>query len=329
MKHAAQLFMVFSLVAGLSNLNSANADEPNSKFTFKKTTAGVLISEGDSPILFYQKQTKSKDGKWARANYVHPLYDLDGRVITEDFPADHGHHRGVFWAWHQVLIDGKQIGDAWECKKFQWDVRDVKLKREDNSVELAAEVYWLSPDWPGEGQTSTPFVKEQTSIRVHRASGDHRFIDFTIRIEALVPNLKLGGSNNVKGYGGFSPRIRLNKTMKFVGEKGEIEPIRTAIDAGPWVDVSGDFREPNATAIQTDDDSRLRVSGMTMLSHRSIPGFPRPWILRRASSMQNPVFPGRVPVEVPVGKPLVLKYRLVLHRGPAETAKITAWQNAF
>ena len=54
------------------------------------------------------KDPKAKDGKLARANYVHPLLDLDGEPLTEDFPADHPHHRGVFWAWHQVRIGGRQ-----------------------------------------------------------------------------------------------------------------------------------------------------------------------------------------------------------------------------
>jgi AcrR family transcriptional regulator len=37
--------------------------------------------------------------KFRRSCYIHPLYGLDGEVMTEDFPVDHRHHRGVFWAW--------------------------------------------------------------------------------------------------------------------------------------------------------------------------------------------------------------------------------------
>ncbi|SVB38186.1 uncharacterized protein METZ01_LOCUS191040, partial [marine metagenome] len=54
----------------------------------KVTADGVLVTEGDAKVLFYQRTTKSRDGKHARANYVHPLYDLNGNVLTEDFPAD-------------------------------------------------------------------------------------------------------------------------------------------------------------------------------------------------------------------------------------------------
>jgi hypothetical protein len=51
-----------------------------------------------------------RDGKvtsaiWAipRSDYIHPLYGLNGEMLTNDWPdADHPHHRGIFWAWLEV-----------------------------------------------------------------------------------------------------------------------------------------------------------------------------------------------------------------------------------
>ncbi len=56
-----------------------------------------------------------------------------------------------------------------------------------------------------------------------------------------------------------------------------------------------------------------RVSGLAILCHPSLPDFPQPWILRRKTSMQNPIYPGPDPVALPREDPLVLRYRLVLH----------------
>jgi hypothetical protein len=42
--------------------------------------------------------------------------------------------------------------------------------------------------------------------------------------------------------------------------------------------------------------------------------------------MQNPVFPGREAVDVPAERPLVLRYRLVVHRGTASHDDIERWQ---
>src|SRR4026207_2539905 len=77
-----------------------------------KDPQGYWFSEGDTRVLFYQAERKAlPDGQAARSNYFHPLYDLDGNVLTEDFPKDHIHHRGIFWAWHQVRINGKPVQD--------------------------------------------------------------------------------------------------------------------------------------------------------------------------------------------------------------------------
>ncbi|UCF15923.1 MAG: PmoA family protein, partial [Phycisphaerales bacterium] len=69
-----------------------------------ETDQGFLITEGSDNVMVYQRKHKSLDGKYTRANYIHPLYGLDGQVLTEDFPRDHPHHRGVFWAWHQLWL---------------------------------------------------------------------------------------------------------------------------------------------------------------------------------------------------------------------------------
>ena len=78
---------------------------------------GVEILDGNTPVLFFQQAPKAFEGRFERAGYVHPLYDLDGRVISEDFPDDHRHHRGIFWAWHQLIVGGVQIGDPWICQQ--------------------------------------------------------------------------------------------------------------------------------------------------------------------------------------------------------------------
>lgn len=322
----SRLFFCSLTLSILVVAQPVHADEPSaSTLRIEQQQDGVLIVERDSPVLFYQTKMKSKAGKWPRANYVHPLYDLDGRVVTEDFPADHGHHRGIFWTWHQVLIGEQQIGDAWECKKFNWDVQVVKKLADKNSASLEADIYWSSPDWLGPNKKPKPFVKEQTTIRVHSASTTHRMIDFTIRINALVPKLKLGGSANDKGYGGFSTRFQLNDSLNFSGAAGEVEPTRLPVEAGRWLDLSGTF---NASAVQ-NVVAEPKQSGMTILCHPTIPGFPRPWILRRARSMQNPVFPGQTPVAVPMDQPLILRYRIVLHRGDVDSQTINQWQKSY
>lgn len=280
------------------------------------TDDGVWLQEGDAKVLFYQRRPKSKDGKYTRANYVHPLLDLDGAPLTEDFPADHLHHRGVFWAWHQVTIGAKAVGDPWALKDCGWDIRDVKTESSDSAMSLRTTVHWLSPLWLDANGAQKPFVREQAVIRVHRTEKDRRLVDFEISLTALEPETRIGGAAPTPGYGGFSPRLRLPKDVRFLGPKGEVKPLPGPVDAAPWIDVAGTF---------TSD----RSSGVAMLIHPSTPGFPQPWILRSRGSMQNPVYPGPVPVLLPMEEPLVLRYRLVIHRGAAGIEQIERWQREY
>lgn len=306
---AAALFLAFAPFA-------AEGDDAG---TFKVAIAdgGVSIMEGSANVLHYQRDTKTLNGKYPRANYVHPLYDLNGNELTEDFPTDHRHQRGVFWAWHQVSIGEKSICDQWATQDAVWDVREVQTRLAANSVALHATVEWKSPNWLNAAGQQKPFVREETTIRAHRARGDHRDIDFEIRLLALEPELKIGGSADEKGYGGFSPRVRLPADVRFLGRSGEIEPKGTPLEAGPWVDVTATYGTTDAK------------SGVAMLCHPSLPVFPPPWILRKAKSMQNAVYPGATPVALSNKTPLVLRYRLVIHRGAVSVDEIDLWQNEY
>jgi hypothetical protein len=46
-------------------------------FTIEKNEQGAWIKENGEKVLFYQAQTKSQDGTFGRADYVHPLYQCE------------------------------------------------------------------------------------------------------------------------------------------------------------------------------------------------------------------------------------------------------------
>jgi len=270
----------------------------------EKTEQGIWVQEKNEKVLFYQAKTKSMDDKYARANYVHPLYNVDGYELTEDFPEDHLHHRGIFWTWHQTIIDGKPIGDAWECKDFSWDVVQYDaVKSNGNSLRINTKTYWKSPLWKSDSGEEKPFLEERAIITVHEKVEDYRVIDFEISLLALENNLQIAGSDDHKGYGGFSPRIKMPENVKFESEGKEVKPKTEQVAAGPWMNMSGSLASNNGHG------------GVIMICHPDNPGYPEKWILRSKRSMQNPVYPGRQPVMVSTKDPTVLKYRLVVYTG--------------
>ena len=267
---------------------------------------GIEIRQNDAGILFYQVKPKSLDGKYERTNYIHPLYSLKGNVITEDFPKDHLHHHGLYSAWHQILLNGTPIADGWVNENISWKVLDSKVEHIGNAMVIRSEVFWVSPV---DGKTEQ-IAKEDVVITVQRSNDQLRIIDYDMHLIPLKDGLGIGGSEDEKGYGGFSLRLKLPDDITFVARGGEVQAQVVAVEAGPWMNFVGSF-----------DGEAAGRSGIVVFSHPSNPGHPQPWILRKEKSMQNPAYPGRSPVTLRKDG-LALRYRMIVHNGLLDKEKI-------
>ncbi|MBA62230.1 MAG: hypothetical protein CMJ76_07675 [Planctomycetaceae bacterium] len=304
-----------ALLIGLIIASHTNAAGPH--YSVIRTDDYLMVKQKEIPVIRYRISPRSKDGQYTRNNYV-DLFNLQGYEITEDFPEDHLHHRGVFWAWHQVIVGEKHLGDSWECRDFTWDSKQVTTAKIKGAVLLETRTNWSSPDYVDDQGIEIPVVLEETNVYVHKTKNGARVIDFHITINPLVDQLKLGGSQNDKGYGGFSPRIRLPADIKFWSAEGQITPQRTAIEAGPWINMEGTF----------DKNNNAR-STIAIICHRSNPVYPDKWILRARGSMQNAAYPGQSPVNVPKTKPLELRYRLVIQNNGHNPQRIDRLSKQF
>jgi hypothetical protein len=312
------MLTVCVLFTGCNQISQLRSAEELNPIKITETDDGFMVTEAKEKVMFYQREHKSLNGKFMRANYIHPLYNLDGEILTEDFPVDHPHHRGVFWAWHQVWLGDKRPGDPWATIDFFWDVYNTKILDVDSkSRALQVHVLWKSPLWTDSDGNKKAFLKETTTMRVHRVQKDMRKIDFEIKLLALEEGMRLGGSEDAKGYGGFTTRIKLPDGLSFTGTDGPVEPKNLSVEAGPWLDFTGKLGAGD------------NINGLTILCHNSSPGYPQRWILRRKGSAQNPVYPGRHPVSLSTKKPLILRYRLIIHRGELSRGKIDKLQEEY
>jgi hypothetical protein len=276
-------------------LNPARAQ----KFSFLETQEGILLKYDHQNIFFYQAATKSQNGLYPRANYVHPLYGLEGEILTEDFPEDHLHHRGIFWAWHQLYANGQKAGDGWECKGISWNIKDMEHKASVDHAVLKVRLTWEG-EISGE---STGLVNEETRITCRKTTEDQLEIDFDIRLSALQKEIRIGGSEDNKGYSGFSIRTKLPGDIQFYSSTGKVTPTETAIQAGGWITMHGTF-----------NPGQKKQTALTIMCNPDDPSPFHGWILRDKGSMQNAAFPGRDPVSIPMNDPLRMRYRILLHR---------------
>jgi hypothetical protein len=89
-----------------------------------------------------------------------------------------------------------------------------------------------------------------------------------------------------------------------------VEPQNEAVASPGYINISGSFGKNNSAA------------GVVIADHKTNPGYPQPWILRKKSSMQNAAFPGNTTIPVSTTDPLVLNYSLIIYSGKLNNSKI-------
>jgi hypothetical protein len=257
---------------------------------------GVTVTEDDRPVLFYRTRPADPATEPGRLNYVHPLYAPDGTVLTEDRPADHPHQRGLFWSWHQVRLGDRIVADGWFMKGLTFVVKKTRFATDRTGAgKLVLDVDWIVSSGPELVYVAT----ETTTVRVQPLKKGARRIDFATVITPTVDGLSLGGSDDAKGYGGFSMRLIAPDRLVFGSQGKGVVPQVGPVTAGS----SMGFAWPSQPGL-----SKWAVGLSCKVDGKPI----TQWILRKELSMQNCVWPGRAPVALVMGRPLKLETALVV-----------------
>lgn len=230
-----------------------------------------------------EKSAVTEAGASPPGHYFHPISTPRG-VLTELFPPDHVHHRGLFWAWRQLLIDGKPVANSWLMTGMKF--RSMGVTRSHDGTRLEAAGRWRVG--------GRDVLEERLSARV---AGNVLILD--LGLTPMVPGLSIGGSADDKGYGGFSLRLVHSEALRFESGGRVLAPEAGPVEAGPELRMTWDSGTP--------------APAMAVRMACSIDGKPiNRWILRRELSMQNCVWPGRDPVPLPMGKVARLGLRLTV-----------------
>lgn len=272
------------------------------EFSIEEKDRKLQVSEYGRPVLVYNygrvvPPPGIDQERYWRSSYIHPLYGLDGNVLTDDFPADHLHHRGVFWTWPETRIGDREM-DVWTIvgarQLFQrWLAKEVT----DEYVRIGVENGWF---FDGE---SDPKVTEQVFFTVHPAQDDHRAIDFDLRFTNVTDEevTFLGAID--KGYGGFLFRPDAdNKPFQFVTKKGTLNKDALRFET-PWASIGW------------NENGTRNAAGVAVFQHPSNPDYPHDGWIFRHYGLLGASWPHEQRHLLKPGESFALKYRFVIHRG--------------
>ncbi len=280
----------------------------------------LRVDDGEKPVLVYNhgeitsSRVPKNDSRRSRACYVHPVWGINGEVLTDDFPADHYHHHGVFWTWPHVKIADKEY-DLWTGSNIrQKFVRWIHRRAGPVAAVVAVENGWFV----GEKKV----MIERVWLRAYRASNDARALDFEFVWIPIGRPVTLRGAGG-KSYGGLTMRlaVRLEKeatiTVPDGPTKEDLPDTRL-----PWADLTYPFA------------GAADRSGAALFVDPAHPDYPPTWLVRHYGVLCIG-WPGVKGKTFPPGEPIRLNYRVWIHKtavgqcelqrayqGYTETAKV-------
>jgi len=257
-------------------------------FEWREQDASRLeLTENGQTVFVYNH------GPGRQCCYLHPVQSPNGVVVTDDGPADHKHHRGLFWAWPIVEMAG-QRSDLWLMKgaehRFE---RILERNASESQAGLKAEHSWMVQ--------RKRAVRETISIFVRPSTGQTRKIEFTLTLEAPEAAVRIAGApESGKGYGGFSARFAPRTNTVIQSSDG---PVLADEDhfAHAWAELTGSFPKGRA--------------GLRIASDNHNQGYPNQWCLRPYGFV-GASFPGTAFYTLLPGKPVTLRYEVTLFDAP-------------
>ncbi|MSU48669.1 MAG: hypothetical protein EXS37_06165 [Opitutus sp.] len=258
---------------------------------------------------------------------LYPILDADGTSYTRDFPfkknpaevPDHDWHRGVWFA--HGAVNGHDLWREIPEKKTGRIVLDAILESRDG----ATGVLRVRQRW--ENSDGEVLLTDETTLRIARTSAG-TVLDYEVKLLATHGAVTLGDTEE------GTMAVRVNEAIRVSHGKNKDARAGT----GHLVNSEGVREKPvwGKRAAWCDAHGPLpdgRVIGIALFDHPQNASHPTWWHARDYGLLSANPF-GRHDFEklkdqpdagarvIPAGGELVLRYRLVFHRGDEKAARI-------
>ncbi len=288
--------------------------KPNHEPLFQieeKQQEHLYLTENDKPVLCYNFGLMTRAGvpeSLYRSCYVHPIWGLDGEILTDDFPADHYHHRGLFWSWPNIMIGGKHVD--------LWALNGVKPRFEKWLYKETGPVCAIIASQNGWYTGDARVAQEDVELVVFKADETGRAIDVTLKITALnQPIILQGETHYSKGYGGLYFRVPAGDRKTITSDSGYHTKDSNMMRM-PWADYSGIWHGAD------------KMSGSAIFIPEDHHDYPPGWTIRYYG-INGVAWPGTGSYTIEPGESLELQYRVWIHRGDVKQGMVQEAYDAY
>jgi len=250
-----------------------------------------------------------------RGGYIHPILSPSGRLVSDDYPSDHYHHHGIWFAWTKTQFDGSH-------PDF-WNVDDLTGRVDFDSVETS----WSGDVHAGfkskqryvalNGAVERTALNEEWDVRLYNVGGGSRYFVFDIvatqecatSSPLILEEYRYGGMG-VRGHRDWKDKQKVS----FLTSEGKTRADGNATRAR-WCRMYGPVEG--------------RVVGMAILDHPVNFRAPTPMRINPDDPFFNyaPSQLGRF--EIKPGERFVLRYRYVVADGESDPADLNRLWNDY
>ena len=276
----------------------------------------LIVRHDGRDVLAYQVAMKSPPDEITKPvagdGFLHPVRTPSGAIVTDDFPPDHPHQHGLFYAWTKTTFRGHRV-DFWNTHKGLGRVEHRELISSKRGRQFTVGLDHV--DLTGNERVVAMQERREYAVSYVDQPRPAYFIDVSSTLEAATDDPV---TLEEYLYGGMACR----------GARG------WTIDAGHrFATADGDDRAKLNHTSQRWVASTGPVDGqprtIALLSHPGNVRSPQP--VRLHPEMPYFVFSPTVnePLVVSKDQPLVQRYRYIVHDGEPSVDELEAWTDEF
>ena len=273
----------------------AGSIQAQTKISAVKKGSKIDVTIGN---LFFTSYIFSSDEKYP---FFYPVNGPSGASVTSMRNGTYPHHSSLFFGCDRV-----NGGNYWQEGLERGQIislREDIIENDGPRVVIENECIWRRPG------VNAP-VKDFRKITISAPSPEIYQIDFEVQMEMLM-DVTIEKTNHSLFSGRMDPALAVTNGGTMINAEGEKGEKATFGKPSPWIDCYG--------------TRGGKTEGMAIMQHPSNEWYPSPWFTRDYGFFSpTPMYwPADDKATVmKKGETIKLKYRVLVHAGTNETAKI-------